>query len=319
MRIFLRDNDEQTGPHGEAEVRAMVAAGEVSRKCLAWADGQSAWTPLATVIELPPEKPVALPAGLPPIPPMRSSPPVMSPSVETAPTPATPPTPAQTFIIKDNQQLGPFRDSEVLAGLSTGAYSAQDLAWREGMPEWKPLQTLYPSTLPPVPVVETAVSAEIEFGAQTKSFRLAPDSFGSFGFVGSGKIVVTPNQIQISGPKLNLWTPFLVVIISFFLIGLFIVAVSSPAFTRLGQGWILYFLALLPFLAARMACEKLAEKLLNQPGTATFRREDVSDVGRTKNTLSMVVRVKGNDAAKRVIFNFASEEKCTEIEIALRS
>lgn len=43
------------------------------------------------------------------------------------------------FIVKAGQQLGPFSEDQVRAMLHQGAIALQDLFWREGEPEWKPL------------------------------------------------------------------------------------------------------------------------------------------------------------------------------------
>jgi hypothetical protein len=57
-----------------------------------------------------------------------------------------------TYIRKDHQRLGPFDDSEVLTGLRDHKYFADDLAWRDGMADWKPLRDLYPDEPLPPPI-----------------------------------------------------------------------------------------------------------------------------------------------------------------------
>jgi hypothetical protein len=57
-----------------------------------------------------------------------------------------------TYIRKDHQRLGPFDDSEILAGLRDHKYFADDLGWREGMADWKPLRDLYPDEPLPPPI-----------------------------------------------------------------------------------------------------------------------------------------------------------------------
>jgi len=52
------------------------------------------------------------------------------------------------YIWKDNQQTGPFIDDVILQALSDGKFSYDDLAWREGLAEWQPLGTLYPTVCP---------------------------------------------------------------------------------------------------------------------------------------------------------------------------
>jgi hypothetical protein len=57
------------------------------------------------------------------------------------------------YVIKDNQQTGPYADVDVQGGLARGAFSYDSLAWREGMAEWQPLSTLFPRVGPPKPPV----------------------------------------------------------------------------------------------------------------------------------------------------------------------
>jgi hypothetical protein len=45
------------------------------------------------------------------------------------------------FISRNREQLGQFSEEEVREGLQTGRFLGSDLAWKEGMAEWKPLST----------------------------------------------------------------------------------------------------------------------------------------------------------------------------------
>ncbi|MEX1117419.1 MAG: GYF domain-containing protein, partial [Terrimicrobiaceae bacterium] len=45
------------------------------------------------------------------------------------------------FISRNREQLGQFSEEEVRAGLQSGKFFATDLAWKEGLAEWKPLAT----------------------------------------------------------------------------------------------------------------------------------------------------------------------------------
>lgn len=65
-----------------------------------------------------------------------------------------------TYLSQNNQQAGPFADADILASLAAGRCSPEDLAWRDGMPAWVPLRTLFPSAAPalqppPLPVKPT--------------------------------------------------------------------------------------------------------------------------------------------------------------------
>ena len=60
-----------------------------------------------------------------------------------------------TYLSQNNERVGPFEDAHVVASLASGKYSPEDLGWREGMLEWVPLRTLFPSAVaqpPPLPV-----------------------------------------------------------------------------------------------------------------------------------------------------------------------
>jgi len=50
----------------------------------------------------------------------------------------------QTFIYKNEQQLGPFDDATILQSLNNGSFDYADLCWRDGWEEWKPLDAIYP-------------------------------------------------------------------------------------------------------------------------------------------------------------------------------
>jgi hypothetical protein len=48
------------------------------------------------------------------------------------------------YILKDNQQIGPLQDAEVIAGLQSGTFSPEDHGWRDGMTHRVPLYSLFP-------------------------------------------------------------------------------------------------------------------------------------------------------------------------------
>ncbi len=45
------------------------------------------------------------------------------------------------FISRNREQLGQFSEDEVRSGLQSGRFLGTDLAWKEGLAEWKPLST----------------------------------------------------------------------------------------------------------------------------------------------------------------------------------
>ena len=50
---------------------------------------------------------------------------------------------AATFVQHDNQELGPYDDEEVCRRLADGRLAYEDMAWREGWEEWRPLHEFY--------------------------------------------------------------------------------------------------------------------------------------------------------------------------------
>ena len=51
---------------------------------------------------------------------------------------------ANIHIARNHQSLGSFSEEAVRDGIHTGRFTASDLAWREGMPQWRPLGEMAP-------------------------------------------------------------------------------------------------------------------------------------------------------------------------------
>ncbi|MEY2483133.1 MAG: hypothetical protein QOK24_1661 [Verrucomicrobiota bacterium] len=121
MGIYLWKDNQQLGPFEEADIKSRLADGALSYDDLAWREGMSDWQPLRQIY----------------------------------PEPSTPPSPTATttasnlsagiFLWKDNQQLGPFDETEIRHRVAAGALSVEDLAWREGISDWQPLRQVYPA------------------------------------------------------------------------------------------------------------------------------------------------------------------------------
>ncbi len=59
--------------------------------------------------------------------------------------------PMKIHIVKNDQQLGPYDEAQLAQQIEQGAVSYEDLAWVEGMPEWRPLREIAsrPAHIPP--------------------------------------------------------------------------------------------------------------------------------------------------------------------------
>jgi|GEM_PF-3932343 len=61
-------------------------------------------------------------------------------------------------IHKNGEQLGPFTELQVAEMLKSGQLAPEDLAWTEGMDEWKPLSSF--ENLPPLPAPPSPLAAQ---------------------------------------------------------------------------------------------------------------------------------------------------------------
>lgn len=50
-----------------------------------------------------------------------------------------------TFVYKNDQQFGPYEDSEIMRRLGSGEFSRDDYCWQSGWDEWKPLRLIFPN------------------------------------------------------------------------------------------------------------------------------------------------------------------------------
>lgn len=120
MTIHILRNNQQSGPHEEAALREMIAAGNLDRKDLGWQEGMAEWQPLEKLL---PQLFSAAP------PPPETQPPKIS----------APPPQRQIHVTRNGEALGTFPESEITTGLGNGRFVSTDLGWSEGMSGWKPL------------------------------------------------------------------------------------------------------------------------------------------------------------------------------------
>ena len=117
-----------------------------------------------------------------------------------------------TYIRKDHQRLGPFDDSEVLADLRAHKYSADDLGWRDGMADWKPLRDLYPDEPlpPPIPPPALAPTPQAQRLGDDAAMRLLlPVGRSAWaiaaGYLGLFSLIVLPAPIALVVSIIALW------------------------------------------------------------------------------------------------------------------
>jgi uncharacterized RDD family membrane protein YckC len=55
----------------------------------------------------------------------------------------------QIHIARNGQRMGPYSETEVRGMLAAGSIAGSDLAWSEGMTDWKPVSEVFPATAAP--------------------------------------------------------------------------------------------------------------------------------------------------------------------------
>jgi hypothetical protein len=58
----------------------------------------------------------------------------------------------QYHVGRNGQQFGQFTEEEIRQGLASGRFLTSDVAWREGMPQWKPLGEVLGNQVPAAPM-----------------------------------------------------------------------------------------------------------------------------------------------------------------------
>ena len=56
----------------------------------------------------------------------------------------------EIFIHRDGQQHGPYTPEDIKGHLASGSIKPEELAWHEGLADWKPVGTLIPDSPAPV-------------------------------------------------------------------------------------------------------------------------------------------------------------------------
>jgi uncharacterized RDD family membrane protein YckC len=106
------------------------------------------------------------------------------------------------LIHRNGEQYGPYGLEEVRGHLRDGAISADDLAWSDGMPDWRPLREILPSDEPRVTAIPLPVA-----GSPAAVVTAARPSLGSAASVNPyqapstalAAAQVTPNELIPAG------------------------------------------------------------------------------------------------------------------------
>lgn len=110
--------------------------------------------------------------------------------------------PEPLLILQGDQQLGPFPPEAVRDMLRTGTLSPRDLAWQEGMPEWLPLEAIFPDVTAATASAGTVPSGvahtvDLALPAERSYPASVADAF-SYPFRGDGFIILLCGTLLFS-------------------------------------------------------------------------------------------------------------------------
>lgn len=105
-------------------------------------------------------------------------------------------TPTPLLILQNGQEVGPFPAEAVREMLAAGSLSPQDFAWAEGMPEWVPLEALFPGVEAAVAPAQAPVATTPLPGvASERSFASFVGDAFSYPFRGDGLIILLTGTV----------------------------------------------------------------------------------------------------------------------------
>jgi GYF domain 2 len=79
--------------------------------------------------------------------------------------------PTQWFLARDGQQFGPISEPELAKFIELGHLQPNDLLWREGFPDWRPAQVVFPARSQGSPRSAPAPQAPLRANPQTAPAR----------------------------------------------------------------------------------------------------------------------------------------------------
>jgi hypothetical protein len=85
---------------------------------------------------------------------------------------------ATIHVARDGANIGTFSSEEVREGLRTGRFLPTDMAWQEGMPDWRPLAQVVPE--------KPAAAASASGATETSAVSVSAAGSGAAGISGSG-------------------------------------------------------------------------------------------------------------------------------------
>ena len=121
------------------------------------------------------------------------------------------------YIYKNDQQLGPFDDAQISEALTSGEFSLEDLAWKEGLTEWVRLENLLQKPQKITALAEARPTAQSKFIPQSIS-----------GIENTPTIVVKKNE------PLSIWALVLGIVSLVTCLGGFLTAIPAVICGHLG-------------------------------------------------------------------------------------
>ena len=111
------------------------------------------------------------------------------------------------YVHSGNQQAGPLEEEQVLASLRSGVYSAEDLAWREGMVAWQPLRVLFPAAVSTPPPLQLPVAPRIGDDVGMRLLLPVGRSLWAIaaGYLGLFALIILPAPLALVVSIIAIW------------------------------------------------------------------------------------------------------------------
>jgi hypothetical protein len=85
----------------------------------------------------------------------------------------------QIYVQKNSEQTGPFEEAQIRAGIDSGEFKTDDLAWTTGKASWQPLSTLLTLDTSNPPPIEPAMSESHAIAALSAKNIISADAHPS--------------------------------------------------------------------------------------------------------------------------------------------
>jgi len=138
--VYILKDGQQLGPFTEDQIKEGMYQGRYKGDDMAWKEGTADWQPINDLLGGTPAQSPSIPAPTMPFQ-QAASTKKFTDTIKSK-TPNGP-----IYIFKNGKPVGPFSENEITDAIYQGKFKVTDLAKREGLTDWQPLETLFAGSL----------------------------------------------------------------------------------------------------------------------------------------------------------------------------